>query len=147
MKPSRSPSEERDDWNSRERPDGSTLPPLLNGWLQKRHQHKSHGARWAKRYFHVDEVRGTLSYAKSEVKKPTVVLPLADVTSVKPWERQSRGRSGKDRPDSAMPPHTFVISCPPVHLTVRAEDRSVSQFGSDGYSNASSGLTPRSQQL
>ena len=60
------------------------VPATLSGWLHKKHQHKkSVQVQWAKRYFHVDELRGTLSYAKSEAKKPTVVLPLADVTSVR----------------------------------------------------------------
>ena len=31
-----------------------------------------------------------------------------------------------------MPPHTFVISCPPMHLTVRAEDQQESNIWIDG---------------
>lgn len=56
----------------------------LAGWLAKRHQHaKGMAPQWASRYFQVDEARGTLSYAKKENKPPSVVLPLADVTSVR----------------------------------------------------------------
>ncbi|KOO25222.1 hypothetical protein Ctob_010995 [Chrysochromulina tobinii] len=61
------------------------------GWLQKKH-HRSGG--WAKRYFYVDETRGTLSYAKS----------VMSVTK-------------KALDDD---PCTFVIKCPPIHLTVAA---------------------------
>ena len=65
---------------------------------------------WAKRYFYVDETRGTLSYAKSVMsvtKKvtPSAVLPLADVTSIEALDND---------------PCTFVIKCPPIHLTVAA---------------------------
>jgi hypothetical protein len=65
---------------------------------------------WAKRYFYVDETRGTLSYAKSVMsvtKKvtPSAVLPLADVTSIEALDDD---------------PCTFVIKCPPIHLTVAA---------------------------
>ena len=73
-----SPTDDHDD-------ESRSVPAVLNGWLYKRHQHKKGvAAQWARRYFHVDEMRGTLSYAKNEAKKPTVVLPLADVTSVRP---------------------------------------------------------------
>ena len=83
----------------------------MHGWLYKRHTHeKRMKAQWAKRYFTVDEHRGTLSYAKSEFKRPTVVLPLCDITSVKTVEMEVHG------------PFCFVISCPPVHLTVRSEN-------------------------
>ena len=75
------------------------------------------GVQSAKRYFYVDEARGTLSYAKKETKKPTVVLPLADITSVRPLDG---GEPGIGRMSNC-----FIISCPPVHLTVRAEDREV----------------------
>ena len=89
-----------------EPPNGS-----MHGWLYKRHTHeKRMKAQWAKRYFTVDEHRGTLSYAKSEFKRPTVVLPLCDITSVKTVEMEVHG------------PFCFVISCPPVHLTVRSEN-------------------------
>lgn len=60
----------------------------IQGWLLKRHQHtKSVAAQWARRYFQVDDLRGTLSYAKGENKKATVVLPLADVTAVRLCKR------------------------------------------------------------
>ena len=83
----------------------------INGWLHKRHTHeKKLGSQWAKRYFAVDEHRGTLAYSKSEFKRPTVVLPLCDITSVKQLELEMHG------------PFCFMISCPPVHLTVKAAD-------------------------
>ena len=54
-----------------------------HGWLGKRHQHANRlGGQWAKRYFSVDEARGTFSYAKNEVARPKVVLPLCDVAKV-----------------------------------------------------------------
>ncbi|KAL1525798.1 hypothetical protein AB1Y20_020638 [Prymnesium parvum] len=102
-------------------PDGEArrAAARLQGWLFKRHQHKKGvTSQWAPRYFQVDEARGTLSYAKSESKKATVVLPLADVTTVKPVDS---GPAGQKR-DKEMK-YAFVIICPPVQLTVRAADR------------------------
>lgn len=85
-------------------------PGSLHGWLLKRHtREKSMSKQWAKRYFVVDEHRGTLAYSKSEFKRPTVVLPLCDITSVKPLDMELHG------------PFCFKISCPPVHLTVRSD--------------------------
>jgi len=83
-------------------------PPIMTdrqfGWLQKKH-HKGNG--WAKRYFFVDETRGTLSYAKhpSRKKNPSAVLPIADITKLEPCEDN---------------PCAFIIRCPPIHLTVAA---------------------------
>ena len=83
----------------------------LKGWLSKRHnKEKSVSQQWGRRYFSVDGVRGTLSYAKGEAKTPSAILPLADISSVTPFDGHKHGA------------HAFVISCPPVHLTVRAED-------------------------
>ena len=85
-------------------------PGSLHGWLHKRHTHeKSMGKQWAKRYFAVDEHRGTLAYSKTEFKRPTVVLPLCDITSVHALDMELHG------------PFCFKISCPPVHLTVRSD--------------------------
>ena len=81
----------------------SVMSDKLYGWLKKRN---SRGA-WSKRYFYVDEARGTLAYAKSHKgrnSKPSAVLPLADITRIEP--------------DTL--PSAFVISCPPIHLTVQA---------------------------
>ena len=82
--------------------------PLLDSQLLSSVPCRSGG--WAKRYFYVDETRGTLSYAKSVMsvtKKviPSAVLPLADVTSIEALDND---------------PCTFVIKCPPLHLTVAA---------------------------
>ena len=46
----------------------------------------------------------------SPAKTPSAILPLADISSVTPFDGHKHGA------------HAFVISCPPVHLTVRAED-------------------------
>ena len=77
----------------------------LYGWLKK----KSSGGAWNKRYFFVDETRGTLGYAKSHKgrgAKPSAVLPIADITRIE----AVRGS------DIAA----FTIVCPPIHLTVAA---------------------------
>ena len=83
------------------------LQDRLHGWLRKKH----HKGSWAKRYFFVDEQRGTLGYSKTvsgRRAKPSVVLPLADITRI-------------EADDSfAREPNAFVIRCPPIHLTVAA---------------------------
>ena len=91
---------------------GLPAPGTMHGWLKKKHTHTKGAIRsqWAKRYFNVDENRGTLSYSKSEFKRPTVVLPLCDINQVKTLEMEIHG------------PFCFVISCPPVHLTVQADN-------------------------
>jgi len=77
--------------------------------MRKKH-HKSRD-QWGMRFFSVDDERGTLSMCKSQRPskrhKPSVILPLADIKAVHPT-------------DTAK--HTFVISCPPIHMTVSAED-------------------------
>jgi hypothetical protein len=83
----------------------SILQERLYGWLKKR---SSSGGSWKKRYFFVDETRGTLGYAKSargRGSKPSAVLPIADITRIEPF---------------AGEPCAFVIACPPIHLTVCA---------------------------
>eukprot|EP00316_Scyphosphaera_apsteinii_P004273 CAMPEP_0119301710 /NCGR_PEP_ID=MMETSP1333-20130426/3443_1 /TAXON_ID=418940 /ORGANISM="Scyphosphaera apsteinii, Strain RCC1455" /LENGTH=508 /DNA_ID=CAMNT_0007303859 /DNA_START=99 /DNA_END=1625 /DNA_ORIENTATION=+ len=81
----------------------------LSGWLRKKH-HKSRD-QWGMRFFNVDDERGTLSMCKSQRTtkrhKPTVILPLADIKAVHPTD---------------IAKHTFVISCPPIHMTVSADD-------------------------
>ena len=100
----------------------------LYGWLKK----KSSGGAWNKRYFFVDETRGTLGYAKSHKgrgAKPSAVLPIADITRIE----AVRGS------DIAA----FTIVCPPIHLTVAAVNpkerkggcgswRCVETYGSSG---------------
>ena len=70
---------------------------VLHGWLCKRHaKEKSMMNQWARRYFVVDDTRGTLSYMKSEhTKKASVVLPLVDISSVKEV-REITPRSRRD---------------------------------------------------
>ena len=81
-----------------------------HGWLDKRHQHANRLAgQWAKRYFSINAC-GTFSYAKNEVARPKVELPLCDVAKVTPVEG-----------DFSWGGFCFIISCPPVHLTVRAD--------------------------
>ena len=66
----------------------------LRGWLLKRHSRgkSAEVLQWAHRYFSVDDVRGTLSYSKAEIfssgknpamKKPSAILPLADISQVR----------------------------------------------------------------
>jgi len=118
------------------------------------------------RYFTVDDLRGTLAYSKSVTKKPSVVLPLTDITKATPprWRdapahthprpltRHDSSPSRRCNPRTSLqptpspPPLTqslppisqieaadleschgasfpFVVSCPPVHLVLAAEDR------------------------
>ena len=90
--------------------DAMEVKPLMQdrlyGWLRKKH-HKA-GNHWARRYFFVDERRGTLSYSKAvsgRGAKPSAVLPLADITRLEALDED---------------PCAFVIRCPPIHLTVAA---------------------------
>lgn len=78
-----------------------TVPPCcaLQGYLLKRH-YRNPGT-WAKRYFMVNDRRGTLAYSKGEKGKksnPTVVLPLhaiSRVVAVKLLDvRRARARAG-----------------------------------------------------
>ena len=66
----------------------------MRGWLLKRHSRgkSAEVLQWAHRFFSVDDVRGTLSYSKAEtfsygknpaVKKPSAILPLADISQVR----------------------------------------------------------------
>jgi hypothetical protein len=87
------------------------LSAKLAGWLLKRHtSEKTIGAQWARRYLHVNEVRGTISMSKGPKKTASAVLPLCDIKSVTVSELSDE-----------TGPNCFVISCPPVHLTVRAD--------------------------
>ena len=87
------------------------LSDKLEGWLLKRHtSEKTIGAQWARRYLHVNEVRGTLSMSKGPTKMASAVLSLNEIKSVMVSERSNE-----------TGPNCFVISCPPVHLTVRAD--------------------------
>ena len=57
------------------------LTVQLSGWLLKKHaKEKSLSKQWGKRFFWVDDYRGTLSYAKGENKKANVILPLLDIS-------------------------------------------------------------------
>jgi len=78
------------------------------------HEHKSIFTRqWAKRYVTVNTTRGTLSVGKSQTDpKPKTILPLCDITLVKELEG-----SHVDWSDGS-----FTISCPPLHVTLQAED-------------------------
>ena len=99
-----SPAESFDESNA-------PLSEKLGGWLLKRHtSEKTIGAQWARRYLHVNEVRGTLSMSKGPKKTASAVLPLCDIKSVTASELTDE-----------TGPNCFVISCPPVHLTVRAD--------------------------
>lgn len=86
---------------------------VLHGWLKKRHAHDrsvvSLSSQWAKRYFVVDDTRGTLSYLKAEYsKKASVVLPLVDITSVRRAAPHLPAHSPTAPPALATaPPHSF----------------------------------------
>ena len=96
-----------------DRASNAPLSATLAGWMLKKHTHeKSLGAQWAKRYFAVNEQRGTISMSKGPKKKASAVLPLADIKSVKVCAADEVGVA-----------NCFQISCPPVHLTLRADDR------------------------
>ena len=96
-----------------DRASNTPLSATLAGWMLKKHTHeKSMRAQWAKRYFAVNELRGTISMSKGPKKKASAVLPLADIKSVKVCSAADMGVA-----------NCFQISCPPVHLTLRAEDR------------------------
>ena len=80
------------------------LSDALYGFLKK----QSRGGSWKRRYFYVDESRGTLAYAKSVKQrgaKPSAVLPIADMTRIEQCDDE---------------PCAFRIACPPIHLTVMA---------------------------
>ncbi len=93
-------------------------PPVLSsalyGWLHKSHNTKK---SWARRYFWVDESSGTIAYAKTNSwkhkSKPSTIMPLADISAVVRLD-------GSGFVDDEL---KFKISCPPLHLTVRALDR------------------------
>jgi hypothetical protein len=56
----------------------------LHGFLLKKHtRDKTVSYQWAKRYFLVDDALGTLCYSKGVTRKPSVVLPLINITSVR----------------------------------------------------------------
>jgi len=89
--------------------DAVSLSSSLHGWLKKRHQR--HPGTWAKRYFDVNDSRGTVAYSKGEKgkkTKPSVVLSLQDISAVglsKEWS------------------NAFVIYCTPIVLTLAADDK------------------------
>ena len=81
------------------------MEPKLDGFLLKA---KSGGGGYNRRYFYVEESRGTLAYAKSKakmIKQPSAVLPIADISKI-------------TRADACS--LRFVVSCPPIHLTLEA---------------------------
>ena len=123
----------------------------MAGWLYKRHSREKsvESLQWAHRHFSVDDVRGTLIYAKAEtfsygknpaLKKASAILPLADISQV---GVAHHGALPECHPDASVPPlkqvvalegkdigapendTCFLISCPPVHFTVCAKDLKV----------------------
>ena len=66
------------------------LSDKLEGWLLKRHtSEKTIGAQWARRYLHVNELRGTLSMSKGPTKTASAVLSLNEIKSVMVSERSN----------------------------------------------------------
>ena len=91
--------------------DAIPLSANLQGFLKKRHQKQPH--QWARRFFFVNDERGTVAYSKGEKGKrlkPSVVLSLQDISTVKLLTLD----------DARFP---LLICCPPVSLTIAAEDR------------------------
>lgn len=83
----------------------------LRGWLLKRHSRgkSAEVLQWAHRFFSVDDVRGTLSYSKAEtfsygknpaIKKPSAILPLADISQVRDARPPARGALPGCHPDA-----------------------------------------------
>ena len=64
--------------------DDVPLSANLQGFLKKRHQKQPH--QWARRFFFVNDERGTVAYSKGEKGKrlkPSIVLSLQDISTVK----------------------------------------------------------------
>lgn len=81
-----------------------TMPPLF-GWLMKEHA-SSTVFSWGRRWVCVNDKRGEVWYSKGKECKPSAVMPLADVTVTK----------------AETDDLSFVVSCPPMRLTLRASD-------------------------
>ena len=112
---------------------GGETANALHGRFLKRHgtmpipgEGVVHGERtlWGKRHVHVDDVRGTIAYARKPLKvgrapfgftgragEPSAAMPLADVTHVRalPFNGPETG-------------HCFEVSCPPLNLVLRCEE-------------------------
>ncbi|KAL1530094.1 hypothetical protein AB1Y20_001016 [Prymnesium parvum] len=91
--------------------DAAPMGETPRGWLMKRHQKQPH--QWAKRFFVVNDERGTIGYSKGDRGKrlkPSVVLSLQDIKAVKLLRL----------PDAKNP---ILINCPPISLIVAADDR------------------------
>jgi hypothetical protein len=82
------------------------LPPTF-GWLLKQHSHSMLLA-WGRRYVRIDDQRGVVWYAKSATARPSAVMPLGDVQVITPH---------------TIDDLSFVVSCPPIRLTLRASDQ------------------------
>lgn len=91
----------------------------LHGHLDKRKgKAKTLTSQWSQRYFVVDDKVGTLRYQKNAwsskaTYEAKVILPIADIASVT--------EISGDAVDNL--PHCFRVSCPPIHMTLRADDR------------------------
>merc|ERR1712113_520667 len=89
----------------------------MSGWLLKRHAHDRRAGpfskQWAKRFVTLNTHRGTLAVSKGERGKPTTIMPLCDISLIKEIEG-----SNIDWCDGC-----FQISCPPLQLILRAQDR------------------------
>ncbi|KAL3919086.1 MAG: hypothetical protein SGPRY_005760 [Prymnesium sp.] len=83
----------------------------LSGWMSKRHHKKQY--QWARRFFIVNDERGTIGYSKGlkgKRARPSVVLSLQDLKSVQLICLT----------EAKWP---IVVSCPPISLTFAAENR------------------------
>ena len=111
------PLDDRESWKQVGGAPTAPSTSTLCGNLKKRHAHeKSFAMQWSKRYFFVDDKLGNLQYSKDAKKimsKPSMVIPLADITAV---EALTGGIVG-------VLPNCFTVDCPPTHLVLRADDK------------------------
>ncbi len=65
----------------------ATCDIVQTGWLHKRNRSHAMGSpfsrKWSKRFFTLDQRKGTLSYQKYQSGKPTTIIPLMDISAVK----------------------------------------------------------------
>jgi len=94
--------------------------PPLEAWLSKRHEtHKSFSSQWGRRYLCCDDTKGRVWIGKNKVqKKAATILHFSEIASV---------HKAKSELSNA-----FVITCPPITLTLRCEDYDELQQWLDG---------------
>ena len=65
----------------------ATSDIVQTGWLHKRNRSHAMGSpfsrKWSRRFFTLDQRKGTLSYRKTVSGKPSTIIPLMDISAVK----------------------------------------------------------------